>query len=231
MLEEHGFAVTVRAEPGLAQTEVPRIAAEEGCSLLVVGAHGHNLGHDILLGGIGSDLVHHSSLPVLIVRLTDDEGGRSRCAGKGGDFLEHVLFPTDFSDNAEHAFAYMAKAVEHGARKVTLLHVQDRTRLAPHLEHRLDEFDEVDRGRLERMKVRLGEMGSAEVDIELAYGLPKPEILERVRTLKASLVIMGSQGRGYLAELLLGSVSHYLVRHSESPVLLVPMTSTDNEDA
>ncbi len=227
LLERQGFIVTMRAEPGLPQTEVPRIAAEEECSLLVVGSHGHHLAHEIFLGGVASAVIQHASVPVLVLRLTTGEGGRPMCVTGRCNFLEQALYPTDFSDNAEHAFAYVAKVVESGARKVTLLHVQDRTRLAPHLEHRLDEFNEVDRGRLERMKARLGEMGSADVSIELPYGLPKAEILERARAGKASLVIMGSQGRGYLGELFLGSVSHYVARRAESPVLLVPMPGKD----
>ena len=231
LLEGQGFIVAMRAEPGLPQTEVPRIAAEEECSLLVVGSHGHSLGHDIFLGGIASAVVQHASLPVLVLRLTTGEGGQPMCVTGRCDFLDHVLFPTDFSDNAEHAFAYLAKAVESGARKVTLLHVQDRTRLATHLEHRLAEFNEVDRGRLERMKVRLSEMGSAEVNMELSYGLPKAEILAHAKAGKASLVIMGSQGRGSLGELFLGSVSHYVARRAESPVLLVPTRSGEGEEA
>jgi nucleotide-binding universal stress UspA family protein len=35
-------------------------------------------------------------------------------------------------------------------------------------------------------------------------------------------VVMGSQGRGFLAEVFLGSVSHQVVRRSPVPVLLVP---------
>ena len=36
-----------------------------------------------------------------------------------------------------------------------------------------------------------------------------------------SLMIMGSQGLGFVKELYLGSVSHYMARHSASSVMLV----------
>jgi nucleotide-binding universal stress UspA family protein len=60
------------------------------------------------------------------------------------------------------------------------------------------------------------------VRIELPYGSPKKEIVARTKRDDVSLVVMGSQGRGYLAELFLGSVSHAVARHSEVPVLLIP---------
>jgi nucleotide-binding universal stress UspA family protein len=189
----------------------------------VVGSHGHKLGSDIFLGGVASAVIHNASAPVLILRLTTGEKGQAMCVAGRCDFLEHVLYPTDFSENAEHAFAYLEKVVQSGARKVTLLHVQDKIRLAPHLEHRLEEFNTIDRGRLERMKVRLEEMGSAEVHIELPYGVPKAEILDRTRKGRASLVVMGSHGRGFIGEMFLGSVSHTVARHADSPVLFVPM--------
>jgi len=223
ILERQGFTVTVRAVPGLPEVEVPRVAAKERCSLLVVGSHGHNLGSDILLGGVASAVMHNASAPVLILRLTTGDNGQPMCVSGRCDFLEHVLYPTDFSDNAEYAFGYLEKAVQSGARKTTLLHVQDKTRLSPHLEHRLEQFNQIDRERLERLKARLVETATVDVQIEIPFGAPTPEILERARKGRASLVIMGSHGRGFISELFLGSVSHNVARHAESPVLFVPM--------
>ena len=36
------------------------------------------------------------------------------------------------------------------------------------------------------------------------------------------MVVMGTQGRGFFGELLLGSVSHAVARQATVPVLLVP---------
>ncbi len=151
------------------------------------------------------------------------------CAAGKCDFLDHVLYPTDFSDNAEHAFTYVQAVVKSGARRVTLLHVQDKTRLGKHLEHRLEEFNEIDRGRLERLKDQLEENGATDVRIELPYGAPTAEILGRAREGRASLVVMGSQGRGLIGDLFVGSVSHNVARHAEAPVLLIPMPAKGNE--
>lgn len=37
-----------------------------------------------------------------------------------------------------------------------------------------------------------------------------------------SAVVIGSQGRGYLGDAFLGSVSHAAARHTAIPILLVP---------
>ncbi|MFW5915552.1 MAG: hypothetical protein ACOCTQ_03655, partial [Planctomycetota bacterium] len=73
-----------------------------------------------------------------------DSSGIPQCVSGTCDFLGRVLFPTDFSDNADHAFGWLREVVRNGARHVTLLHVQDETKIGKHLEHRLDEFNEID---------------------------------------------------------------------------------------
>jgi nucleotide-binding universal stress UspA family protein len=143
-----------------------------------------------------------------------DENGTTKCEPVGCNPLNHVLFPTDFSDNAEHAFAYVKKIAKCGAKQVTLLHVQDKGKIDRHLKDRLEEFNKIDTERLERLK---------DIRIELPYGSPKKEIIDHTRLGDVSLVVMGSQGRGFIGEIFLGSVSHAVARHSEVPVLLVPL--------
>ena len=52
-------------------------------------------------------------------------------------------------------------------------------------------------------------------------GNPAPVVLEAIRSAHADLVAVGSQGRGRLAELVLGSVSHRVVLHAPCAALLV----------
>jgi nucleotide-binding universal stress UspA family protein len=52
-------------------------------------------------------------------------------------------------------------------------------------------------------------------------GNPAPIVLETIRSARADLVAVGSQGRGRLAELVLGSVSHRVVLHAPCAALLV----------
>ncbi len=59
-------------------------------------------------------------------------------------------------------------------------------------------------------------------------GNPGEEICEYAQMTDIESIIMGRRGRGEVSELLLGSVSQYVVHHSELPVTLVtPETIKD----
>ncbi len=221
-LEDLGYIATAKMALGLPQIEINRQADELDCSLIVVGEPGSTLTGEILLGGVASGVIHNATKPVLLLRLKRREKNEAPCDAYPCDPLEHVLFPTDFSDNAEHAFAYVKKIASCGAKRVTLLHVQDQARIERHLKNRLEEFNRIDTDRLERLRKDLMDAGAAGVDLELRYGSPKKEIVERIRKGDISLTVMGSQGRGFLGEMFLGSVSHAVARRSTVPVLLVP---------
>lgn len=223
ILETQGFEVEARIVPGFAKQEINRIADQEDYDLIVVGSHGHSMAADALLGGVATEVIHSSRKPVLVVRLQRGEPGGEICTQPAGcAFGGHILFPTDFSENADHAFTVVEKLVADHSVPVTLMHVQDRARLAPHLSDRLTEFDEIDRKRLETLRERLLSIGAPDVDVLVGLGSPFAEIVNVVRERGIELVVMGSQGRGFVGEIFLGSVSHRVTRHAPAPVLLIP---------
>ena len=223
LLEAQGFKTTIELAMGPAVTEVQRIAREQNASLIVVGSHGATLAREMLLGGTAMGIVSHATLPVLVIRLKiADAGAETHCEALFDDFCGPVLYCTDFSETAERAFAYVEQIVASGGKRVTLLHVQDRSRIEKYLSHRLDEFNATDRQRMEALSSRLEQRGAEKVCIGLPYGLPSQEIVREAREGGYHLIVMGSRGRGLFAEALLGSVSHQVVRAAPTPVLLVP---------
>lgn len=62
-------------------------------------------------------------------------------------------------------------------------------------------------------------------------GQPVDGILDAARQTGASLIVVGSQGRGALAGALLGSTAEAVIRRSGIPVLAVPGGIPPNEDA
>jgi len=219
ILEKQGFAVTTRIVSSNAKQEVNRIAGKEDYSLIVVG-HSHSKVRDTFLGTIAYNVIDSARKPALVVPV-QKKGGEYTCVRHAG-LREHILYPTDFSENADLAFSYVEDFVHQGAKHVTLFHVQDKTRIEPYLGDRLEEFNKIDYSRLESMKESLKKKGNPIIDIELAYGAPYSEIIRLVRERDISLVVMGSQGRGFVQELFLGSVSHNIARNSEAAVLLIP---------
>ncbi|MBP6332903.1 MAG: universal stress protein [Aminivibrio sp.] len=223
LLENLNFSVTPKIALGLPQIEINRQATEHDCSLIVVGSRGGTMAKEILLGGVASEVVHGASKPVLILRIgVNEENGDAVCIMEKCSPLGHILFPTDFSDNAEQAYAYLKKFAEKGADKITLLHVQDEVRIGKYLMEKLDEFNQIDSGRLERMKEELFRCGAKEVNTEIVFGNPKKVIVDKVQNNNYSLVLLGSQGRGFIGQFFIGSVSLAAARQSKIPVLLVP---------
>ena len=59
---------------------------------------------------------------------------------------------------------------------------------------------------------RLAEKFEKNGKIDIPYGSPIQEILRAAERNDESLIVMGSQGRGFIGEVFLGSVSHQVVR-------------------
>ncbi len=223
LLQRAGIEADVRIAVGRPALEIQRVATDVGADAVVLDAEPESLLGGALFHSLAASLVRGATLPLLIVRFEACGEGCDLCyRGFPCTPLGHVLFPTDFSDNAERAFAYVEQAVEAGVRRVTLLHVQDRAKIARHLKERLEEFNEIDEGRLRRLKEPLLAKGATDVRIEIPYGHPTQEILRRCAPGDVSLVVMGTQGRGFIREVFLGSVSHNVARQAPVSVLLVP---------
>ncbi len=226
LLKHLGFSVKVAIGTNGVVWELQKLVEEEKASLVVIGTHGRGMAFDALLGGEAHKIMHAATFPLLVIRLQLAEGKElPKCATDGLSFSKKILYVTDFSDTAQRAFSHLEKMVEHGAKRVSLLHVQDTNRMAnveKHLPKLIKEFNAIDTRRLEALKSSLMEKGAHEADILLKHGLPAVEILKASKEEDYSFILMGSQGRGYVKESFLGSVSNSVVRQASLPVLLIP---------
>ncbi len=223
MFEKHGYRVTTRMIPGLTKSAIDKIAKEENYEVIVVGARENSMLGELFFGGLTNKVIHQAQVPVLVVRIGGKQGPGTEPSGACAAALtESILFPTDFSDNAAQAFEYLKALVSEGAKKVTLIHIQDQYRIVPYLQERLEEFNRIDRERLRQMQAQLKAQGDVEVDAVLGFGHPSVEILKHIRDNNIQLVVMGSQGKGFVEELFLGGVSHNIVRYATASVLLIP---------
>jgi len=228
-LESQGFETTIEIASGVPATEINRVAEQRKASLIVVGSHGATCARETLLGGAALAILHGATIPVLLVRIKISEPEAvDHCESACRNIKRHILFATDFSDTAQHAFSYLEKIAACRPERITLLHVQDKVKIDKHLRNRLEEFNRIDTERLNKLKLDLQKRGVQDIKIDLPYGLPIQEIVNHAKHDNASLIIMGSQGRGYLSEIFLGSVSHNVARRAPVPVLLIPAARKNN---
>ena len=223
-LEEIGFNVTLEIATGIPSEEIKRVSKEKDVSFIVIGSHGESaFRHKLFrLGGVASEVLNSHEKPLLFLRTNiPDQDDLTITIGKGDNLAEMVLFAADFADISMLAFEYVERLVEDGTKNVTLLHVQDKTRIDNHLTDKLDEFNRIDQQRLELRKDRLIGKGAQRVDIKIPYGIPAQEILEESDK-GYSLIVMGSQGRGFFHSIFIGSVSYKVARYADISVMLVP---------
>lgn len=223
-LKAQGFNVTLEILPGVPSEELKNISKRRDVSLIVIGSHGESAGSHLLfrIGGVTSEILHSHEKPLLLVRTKVSEVNGEKCVEAScTDIKDKILFATDFSDTSFKAFEYVERFVEDGCQKITLLHVQDKINIDKYLKNKLEEFNRIDTERLEMRKDQLVKKGAVQVGIKILYGNPKQEILNEAKN-NYSLIIMGSQGRGFIKETFIGSVSHTVARNADVSVLLVP---------
>ncbi|MCX6568050.1 MAG: universal stress protein [Candidatus Aminicenantes bacterium] len=224
-LEAQGLDVAIELAPGIPVEEIHRVAQENDASLIVIGSHGESMAEHALFkfGGTVSEVLHSFTRPLLLVRTRVVKNAGETCVEVScSDFLKNILYCTDFSDTAERAFGYVEQLVENGGRSVTIMHVQDKTKIDKHLSHKLKEFNRIDAERIDRLKERLVKKGASRVETRIPYGIPTHEILGEAAAGDYSLIVMGSQGRGFIREIYLGSVSHNIARNAGVSLLLIP---------
>ena len=73
---------------------------------------------------------------------------------------------------------------------------------------------------------KLQEAG-VDVIVEVLEGPPADAILRVADVRQSDLIVMGSRGHGELASLLLGSVSHRVLAHTHTPVVVVRATEKE----
>ncbi len=211
-LEAQGLKVVVEMPLGLPAYSLNEVAARHGADLIVVGSHGKSLWREGVLGCVSCAVVHHALFPVLLLNVQVEEGrAAGTCRLRATELLRHVLFPTDFSEIAQRAFGCLEGLAFKGVAQVTLLHV---------LEEGGEEAPA--RGTLAELQGRLEQAGVSQTQVRLAPGHPISGILDLLRAEDFSLIIMGTQGRGFIREIFLGSVAHNISRQAPCPVLLVP---------
>jgi len=225
-LEAQGFQVIIELRKGLPAYSLQEVANCCSADLIVVGPQKTSRWQEGILGSVASAVLHHADLPVLLLKTDIKEGlPQGSCRLRATEMLRHVLFPTDFSQIAERACQYLERLAGKGLGQVTLVNALD----VPGGEAYPPGFQEIAedaaRDLLKQWQQRLTQAGLTRVEAVCDPGHPLPAILKVLKSQDISLILMGTQGKGFLKELFLGSVAHNVARLAPCPVLLIPPAS------
>jgi nucleotide-binding universal stress UspA family protein len=222
-LQGQGFKVSLEMPEGLPAFSLNEVAQRHGADLIIVGSHGKSLWREAVLGCFTCSVLHHAEYPVLLLNVKVKEGmTEGACRIQATELLRHILFPTDFSMIAERARAYVEFLATKGESRVTLLNALD----VPGHEKYPEGYQEIAEGAardlLEQWRQGLLKAGVPAVNNRFDRGHPIPAILQALKSQDISLVVMGTQGKGFIKEIFLGSVAHNVSRLVPCPLLLIP---------
>lgn len=221
-LKNHGLKVEKRIEMGVPFHQIVNVAKTEDVSMIIMSSHGKSLVEEMLLGSTTENVLRHATVPLLVEKLgTKKTDAKTPCALKKENPFKKVLYPTDFSECAESVMPYLKQLKDAGTDEVIVLHVQDMTKIDPHLLDKMPEFENIDSGRLEVIKSELKKTGIPNIKTRLEEGVPFIEIEAVGDEEDVGLIAIGSHGKSMVNEMFLGSVSGKVVRRSKRPILII----------
>jgi nucleotide-binding universal stress UspA family protein len=155
--------------------------------------------------------------------------------------IKKILYTTDLSANARHAFVYAASIAHRYGAGITILHVLEAPPLSVYfLGEQWEEIKEknVKRAitevntRLDKFRANMStELASHPFtvdDIRVKVGIPEEEILQEVEKGDFDVLVMGTHGHGAFADAMMGSTARRVLRRSKKPVLVVRLPEGDD---
>lgn len=207
-----GVEVEGRVPTGNPAAELLLLA--DGADEIVVGSHGASGFAALLIGSVGTQVAEHAHAPAVVVRSRPGAG--------------RVLVAVDNSAHSDAALEYgFAYADRHGLPLVALHVYTLGAFVHPVMPHPVPYPIAEELVRIRAEAARTAEQGVGRwvekypgvvARTEVVEGAAVHQLVEASRT--ASLIVVGTRGHGGLAGMLLGSVSHGVMRHAHCPVVI-----------
>jgi nucleotide-binding universal stress UspA family protein len=136
--------------------------------------------------------------------------------------FENILVAVDGSKHSDAAFDVAMDITQKYSSQLFVLHVfqggtGSGTLVSSGVE---DDNRSIGQQILNSYEAKAKERRLQNVRMLLQMGDAAQRIMETASEVKCGLLILGSRGRGGFKELLLGSVSHKITNHADSPVLI-----------
>jgi len=141
----------------------------------------------------------------------------------GGNNLKNIMVATDGSEHSNRAIEkamHMTSTQEETF--IDLVYVVDEETSRADILH----YGDADTANFKRKKMLEQQaekirQGRCTVTINILHGNPSEMLISYANERSYDLVLVGSRGRNKLQTMLLGSVSHKLVKYIEAPVMVI----------
>jgi len=136
---------------------------------------------------------------------------------------KHIVVAADGSENALRAAQEAAKIAKLSSEsRVTIVYVADFEKAKNEVLHAVSAESLYMKRRQKIAGVEaIFREANVQFSVELLNGAPGPEIVKFANEHAADLVVIGSRGLNSLQEMMLGSVSHKVVKRVNCPALIV----------
>ena len=145
--------------------------------------------------------------------------------------MKTILVPVDFSDVTAEVVETARKFAAAFAARLVVLNVAEPEpdfvgfeAGPPTVRVAVARDFKVERQRLDDIKAKLS-VGGCEVVALHIQGPIVEKILSEAAEQKAELIVIGSHGHGAIYDLLVGSVTHGVIKEARCPVVVVPAAS------
>ena len=162
--------------------------------------------------------------------------------------IKNILYATDLSESAVHAFSYAVSLANKYGAGITILHVLAEFPAEEFISKMIntDTWNEIKmrhyseaRDKLigkkrdhialrevlqafsEEVKADAEDQAFVTDEVIIKSGSPAEVIVQTAQEQNCDLIIMGTHGHGAIADVLIGSTAKWVVRHSPIPVLVI----------
>lgn len=218
------------------------VARTSGASVLVVGSHQRSGISELLMGSTSNYLMHHAPCAVLVVHPT---AGLATAQVAGSPLPRRILAALDLENPS--VFETALSLAQSSEAELFLLHVLSdhgpESPIPPTVttweyptvmggsawelyQKQWQAYAEKGRTGLQRDRDR-AEAAGVTVDYAQTTDAPGRSICQMASTWKTDLIVVGSHRRKGLKELMLGSVSNYVMHHAPCSVLVVDLEQAE----
>ncbi len=144
--------------------------------------------------------------------------------------MKTILFPTDFSKNAAHASLYADMLAKLYNADLIFLHVH-YIPMVPESHHSSEVMKAISQNE-KKVKEDLdlftkqflhdSNLPSEKITQRIVYGIPSEKIVEIANSVKANMIVMGTQGASDMIGKWLGTNAQTVMKTAECPVFTIP---------